>query len=90
MKGLKSTSAAALTTTSMLRLSVSFHPCNATSRMVRSGRPPRSLMVTSLAMIWKTSGKTRMPTFSRSHRLMMLTISWWLLSGMPMITSSTL
>ena len=73
----------------MPRLTVSFQPCSATSRIVSSGRPPRSPMVTSLAMIWKTSGKTRMPTFSRSHRLMMLTSSWWLLSGRPMMTSST-
>ena len=46
-------------------------------------------MLTSLAMIWKTSGKMRMPTFSRSQRLMMLTSSPWLLSGRPTITSST-
>jgi len=69
------------------RLRVSFQPRSATSRMVSSGRPPRSLMVTSDAIIWNTSGKTRMLTFSRSAWEMMPTSSSCVASGRPMMTS---
>ena len=48
-------------------LQVSRQPRRATSRTLTSGRPLRSPMVTSEAMIWKRSGKTLTSTFMPSH-----------------------
>ena len=75
MMGDRNSRARLLSSMSTMRLRVSFQPRSATSRMVSSGSPPRSLIVTSEAMIWNTSGKTRMLTFSRSHCEMMPTSS---------------